>query len=116
MANTNPTPETYIPFTKRYVMHKILNYGKPYTNYTTYKPIENQDNIETIYVDNQNCNSNSNSNSNNYTQNHGEDISYQDISYYVEIHYTKASKKRKYETILKSHEIDILLEKYGNKV
>lgn len=91
-------------------MHKILNYGKPYTNYTTYKPIENTDNIETIYVDNQSCNSN------NCTQNYCEDISYQDISYYVEIHYTKASKKRKYETILKSHEIDILLEKYGNKV
>lgn len=114
MANINTTPETYIPFTKRYVMHKILNYGKPYTNYTTYKPIENTDNIETIYVDNQSCNSNSNSN--NCTQNYCEDISYQDISYYVEIHYTKASKKRKYETILKSHEIDILLEKYGNKV
>ena len=105
MANTNTTPEAYLPFTKRYVMHKILNYGKPYTNYTTYKPIENTDNIETIYVDNQSCSENDKLN-----------ISSNNCQYYVEIHYTKASKKRKYETIMKSHEIDTLLEKYGNKV
>jgi hypothetical protein len=36
--------------------------------------------------------------------------------YYVEIHYTKESTKKKFETIMKNHEIDTLLEKYGNKV
>ena len=111
------TPEIYIPFTKRYILHKIINYGKPYSDYTTYKPIENSDNIETIYVDNQSC-------SNNTSQTIITPIAHQPSMqnnvqnniYYVDIHYTKESKKKKFETIMKNHEIDTLLEKYGNKV
>ena len=32
------------------MMYKLLNYGKPYTNYNTYKLIPNDDNIDIIYV------------------------------------------------------------------
>jgi len=112
------TPEIYMPFTKQYILHKIINYGKPYSDYTTYKLIENSDNIETIYVDNQSC-------CNNISQTTTTPIAHQPSMqnnvqknniYYVEIHYTKESKKKKFETIMKNHEIDTLLEKYGNKV
>jgi len=111
------TTEIYIPFTKRYILHKIINYGKPYSDYTTYKPIENSDNIETIYVDNQSCCNNTFPTT---TKPIGHQPSMlnnvQNNIYYVEIHYTKESKKKKFETIMKNHEIDTLLEKYGNKV
>lgn len=122
--NTNTTTEIYIPFTKRYILHKIINYGKPYSDYTTYRPIENSDNIETIYVDNQSCCKNTSPNikpilhqpsmQNNVQNNVQNNI--QNNIYYVEIHYTKESKKKKFETIMKNYEIDTLVEKYGNKV
>lgn len=95
----------YIPFTNRYIMYKLLNYGKPYKNYTTYKPIENSENIETIYVDNQSC-----------TDETKLEISKEHLPYYVEIHYTKTSSKKKFETILKHSEIDSLIAKYGSKL
>jgi len=95
----------YIPFTNRYIMYKILNYGKPYKNYTIYKPIENLENIETIYVDNKCC-----------TDETKLEISKENLHYYAEIHYTKDSGKKKFETILKHCEIDSLIAKYGSKV
>jgi beta-galactosidase beta subunit len=95
----------YIPFINRYMMYKLLNYGKPYKNYTTYKPIENPENIETIYVDNQSC-----------TDETKLEISKANLPYYVEIHYTKTSSKKKFETILKYCEIELLISKYGSKV
>ena len=97
---------SYIPFTNRYIMYKILNYGKPYTNYTTYKPIDNPECIETIYVDNQSCT----------TLEYYPPEQNGNIPYYVEIHYTKSSGKKKIETILKNHEIDSLIAKYGSIV
>jgi len=106
MSNT----DIYIPFTKQYIMYKIMNYGKSYNNYTTYKLIENTDNIETIYVDNKSC----------YDKDTmpNEDTmpNLSNLSYHVEIHYTKISKKNKFETIMKNYEIDTLLAKYSNKV
>jgi hypothetical protein len=82
----------YIPFTNRnkYVIYKFINYGKSYSNYTTYKLIENTENIDTIYIDNE--------------------------PFYVEIHYTKLSNKKKLETIMINKDIDTLITKYGNKV
>jgi hypothetical protein len=116
MANT----DIYIPFTKQYIMYKIMNYGKSYSNYTTYKLIENTDNIEIIYVDNKSCSDKDTidniDNIDNIDANitNLSNLSY--LSYHVEIHYTKISKKNKFETIMKNYEIDMLLAKYGNKV
>ena len=114
--NSTTTTEIYIPFTKQYILHKIINYGKPYSDYTTYKPIENSDNIETIYVDNQSCCKNTSSATKPITHQLSMQNNMQNNIYYVEIHYTKESKKKKFETIMKNNEIDTLLEKYGNKV
>ena len=50
-----------LPFENRYKQHRILNYGKPYTNYRSYNikyNSENKTNILAIYVDNQICNNN----------------------------------------------------------
>jgi hypothetical protein len=95
----------YIPFEKHYIIYKILNYGLPYKNYTTFTPIENCDNVETIYVDNQTCVNDINL-----------EIVKENLPYYIEIHYTKESCKKKVETILKYHEIDNLISKYGTKL
>ena len=89
-------------------MYKILNYGKPYTNYTTYKPIANPECIETIYVDNKTCTDTT------LLECNQETIS--NFPYYVEIHYTKTSGKKKIETILKNYEINDLIAKYGSKL
>ena len=48
-----------LPFETRYKKFRILNFGKPYTNYKTYNikyHPENKTNIFAIYVDNQKCN------------------------------------------------------------
>ena len=106
-----------LPFEKRYTLYKLLNYGKPYNNYSTYKPISNNDEIETIYVDNQTCDIRLNN------VGYGVSANYVDVEndienqhYYVEIHYTTKSNKKKFETIMKYCEIDKLINKYGNKV
>jgi len=97
----------YIPFTNRnkYVIYKFINYGKLYSNYTTYKLIENTENIDTIYIDNDTC----------YDEKHT-DIPETNLPFYVEIHYTKLSNKKKLETIMINKDIDTLITKYGNKV
>jgi hypothetical protein len=93
----------YIPFENRYIMYKILNYGKSYSNYTTYKLFNKKDDdIETIYIDNQTC----------ITPDKEIEFNLQNLPYYVEIHYNKTSGKNKFETIMKKHEIYTLLEKY----
>jgi len=100
-------------------MYKILNYGKHYTNYSTYNVIENDDNLETIYIDNQPCFdvnkiATLKNDIKSITTNNANDIVH--LLHYVELHYTKNSNKKIFETILTNHEIDTLLEKYGNKV
>lgn len=95
-----------MPFQNKYKKEIILNYGRPYTNYTTYKIIDNKDNVEVIYVDRSPCVSQS-IEPNQITEN---------IPYYVEIHYTLSSNIPNFETILKNHEIDTLIAKYGCKV
>lgn len=104
MATTNQATPEYIPFTNRYIMYKLLNYGKSYTNYTKYTMIDNSDNIETIYVDNASC-------TNDKTLN----VQPENMYYYVEIHYTAFTDKKKLETIMKAIEIDTLIGKYGCK-
>jgi hypothetical protein len=57
-----PFSNNLLPFENRYKQHRILNYGKPYTNYRSYNikyNSENKTNILAIYVDNQVCNNNS---------------------------------------------------------
>ena len=99
-----------LPFDSRYIKERILNYGKPYTNYKTYQIINEKllkiniddndnDNIKIIYVDNKSC-------SHNCTK-----LFTSNLSYYVEIHYTLESKLPILETIMKKYEIEELLEK-----
>ena len=52
------TSKNSFPFDNRYKTFRILNYGKPYTNYKTFNikyHSENTSNIMAIYVDNQKC-------------------------------------------------------------
>jgi len=100
-----------LPFDSRYIKERILNYGKPYTDYKTYQIINEKllkknidddndnDNIKIIYVDNKTC-------SHNCTK-----LFTSNLSYYVEIHYTLESKKPVLETIMKTNEIEELLSK-----
>ena len=104
-SNSISPMKQYTPFTKRYTMYKILNYGKPYTNYTTYKPLENIEHIETIYVDNKPCIDDKNL-----------QILTNNLPYYIEIHYTKQSGKSYLETIMLEQDIAHLIAKNGNKL
>ena len=98
-----------LAFQNRYIKHRILNYGQPYRNYTTYKIASNIDNIDYIFVDKQNCCNNLTS----YGKDNGKDnINVALLHYYVEIHYTKESKKEKRDLIMADYEIDKLIEKY----
>ena len=100
--------ENYLPFQNRYKKEIILNYGRPYTNYTTYNLIDNEDNITVIYVDNKSC--------------IDDDFDFgpgqlpENKVYYVEIHYTPSSNIPKLENIMINHHIDTLINKYGCKV
>lgn len=96
----------YKPFQNKYKKEIILNYGRPYTNYTTYTTINNRDNVEVIYVDKTPC----------ICQSLEPDQITENTPYYVEVHYTSSSNIPKFETILKNHEIDSLIAKYGCKV
>jgi hypothetical protein len=119
-----------LPFESRYKKHRILNYGKPYTNYRSYNVKyhpENKTNILAIYVDNQVCNntdinkSSNISNMNNEKQqllnklkepNTSDDTKIE-YKYFVEIHYTLEENKPKLEYIMTQSDINELLSKYG---
>ena len=109
-----------LPFENRYKTFKILNFGKPYTNYKTYNikyNPENKTSIFAIYVDNQKCNniptnkslfSNTNINENTAL------LSTKLLNkYFVEIHYTPEQNKPKLEYIMTEQDINELLQKYG---
>ena len=96
----------YKPFQNKYKKEIILNYGRPYTNYTTYTIIDNKDNVSVIYVDKSPCID--------MKLEHNQTLD--NIPHYVEIHYTPSSNIPKFETILKNHEIDTFIAKYGSKV
>jgi len=88
------------PFESRYKMQTILNYGKPYSNYSSYNIMINDDSIKTIYVDNIPCST----------------LFTNDLPFYVEIHYTPESNKPILETVLHESELNNLLSKYGCKL
>ena len=125
-----------LPFESRYKKYRILNYGKPYTNYRSYNVKyhpENITNILAIYVDNQACNNiatnkfsnisniSNISNMNNEKQQLLNKLKEPNISnntkieykYYVEIHYTPEQHKPKLEYIMTQSDINELLSKYG---
>ena len=109
-----------MPFENRYKTFRILNYGKPYTNYKTYNikyHPENKTNIFAIYVDNQKCNNIPTNKSLLSTNNPDENtalLSTKLLSkYYVEIHYTPEEKKPNLEYIMTENDINELLTKYG---
>lgn len=119
-----------LPFENRYKKHRILNYGKPYTNYRSYNikyHPENKTNILAIYVDNQPCNNTATNKSSNISNINNEkqqllnklkepnilnNINTQN-KYFVEIHYTLEENKPKLEYIMIQSDINELLSKYG---
>jgi hypothetical protein len=116
MSYTNSTP-----FENRYKTFRILNFGKPYTNYKTYNVkyhLENKTNIFAIYVDNQKCmNIPTNKSLLTTTTNIDEKTALLHTKllnkYYVEIHYIPEEKKPKLEYIMTEYDINELLSKYG---
>jgi hypothetical protein len=108
------------PFENRYKTFRIINYGKPYTNYKTYNikyHPENKTNIFAIYVDNQKCNNiptNKSLLSNNNPDENTALLSTKLLSkYYVEIQYIPEEKKPNLEYIMTENDINELLSKYG---
>jgi len=107
------------PFESRYKKFKILNFGKPYTNYKTYNikyHPENKTNIFAIYVDNQKCNNiptNKSLFSNNNIDEKTALLSIKLLNkYFVEIHYTPEQNKPKLEYIMTKQDVNELLRKY----
>ena len=92
----------YIPFEKRYTKYRIINYGKPYTNYTKYILASNIDDVAIIYIDNQPC----------LDSRDIQNTPVEQLPFFIEIHHTPQSGKSKIETIMKSHELDNLIAKY----
>ena len=117
------TSKNSFPFDNRYKTFRILNYGKPYTNYKTYNikyHPENKTNILAIYVDNQECNNIATNKSLLSTNKIDEKTSLlcNTINtkliptYFVEIHYTPEQNKPKLEYIMTESDICELLSKY----
>jgi len=119
-----------LPFESRYKKYRILNFGKPYTNYRSYNVKyhpENKTNILAIYVDNQVCNNIATNKSINISNMNNEkqqllkklkepntsDNTKIEYKYYVEIHYTPEQYKPKLEYIMTQSDINELLSKYG---
>lgn len=119
-----------LPFESRYKKYRILNFGKPYTNYRSYNVKyhpENKTNILSIYVDNQVCNNVATNKSSNISNMNNEkqqllnklkepntsDNTKIEYKYYVEIHYTPEQHKPKLEYIMTQSDINELLSKYG---
>ena len=109
-----------LPFDNHYKTFRILNFGKPYTNYKTYNIKHhpaNTNHILAIYVDNQKCNTVSTNTSLLSTINVTEKTALLQTKlinkYYVEIHYTPEQNKPKLEYIMTDNDINELLSKYG---
>ena len=107
------------PFENRYKTYRILNYGKPYSNYKTYNikyhPV-NTTHILAIYVDNQSCNNiptNKSLLSNSVADENTALLQSKLLKkYYVEIHYTPEENKPKLEYIMTENDINELISKY----
>ena len=102
------------PFENRYKMMRILNYGKPYTNYTTYNIKDhpnNNTNILAIYIDNTTC---TNIPTNKALVNETTSLLSTKLlnKYFVEIHYTSEENKPILEYIMTEYDINELLSKY----
>lgn len=94
----------YIPFQElmKSKIHKIVNYGKPYSHYTCFTLIENTDDVKCLYVDN---------------EPHKIDKLEETLNQYnVEIHYTPTINKPPQKTIMTNREIDMFIDKYGCKL
>ena len=98
------TEKEYTPFQNlaKVKIHRILNYGRPYTRYTRYRLSSNLEGITDIYVDTENATP-TNANP---------------ISHHVEIHYSPDTNKSTpmRSCILADSEIDALIAKYGCKL
>ena len=92
----------YIPFEKRYIKYRIINYGKPYTDYTKYTLANNIDDVAVIYIDNQPC----------LGSHDIQKTPVEELPHFIEIHHTPESGKSKIETIMKSCDLDNLIGKY----
>ena len=108
------------PFANRYKTFRLINYGKPYTNYRTYNVKyhpENKSNILAIYVDNQKCNNiptNKSLLSNSVADENTALLKTKLVNkYFVEIHYTPEQHKPKLEYIMTESDINDLLRKYN---
>ena len=102
------------PFENRYKTYRILNYGKPYTNYKKYNiryHPSNNTNILSIYIDNATCN---NIPTNKGLVNENTSLLSTQLlkKYFVEIHYTPEENKPILEYIMTEYDIDDLLSKY----
>jgi hypothetical protein len=107
------------PFENRYKTYRILNYGKPYSNYKSYNikyHPENKTNILAIYVDNQSCNNIPTNKSLLSNSVPDENTALLQTSllkkYYVEIHYTPEENKPNLEYIMTDNDINDLISKY----
>jgi hypothetical protein len=111
------------PFENRYRTFRILNYGKPYSNYKTYNiqhHPENKTNILAIYVDNQPCNTTQNNKTKSRAitettsllQNNLQSTLHTVTKYFVEIHYTPEQNKDKLDYIMTESDISELLSLY----
>ena len=106
------------PFENRYKTHRILHYGKPYSDYKTYtiktNPL-NKEHILAIHIDNQFC-ANIPTNKSLLTD-INETTSLINTKLinkrFVEIEYTPEQNKPKLEYIMTDDDINELLSKYG---
>ena len=87
----------HIPFENQYKMFRILNYGKAYGNYKTYKIADNPEKITIIYIDNAACK---------YANK--TDI----ISHNVEIHFSQLLHNQHTSIIMLATDITNMLSKY----
>ena len=87
----------HIPFENQYKMFRILNYGKAYDNYKTYKIADNPEKITIIYIDNAACKYANKTDS---------------ISHNVEIHFDQFLHKQHTSIIMLSTEITNMLAQY----
>lgn len=109
-----------LPFENRYKAFRILNYGKPYTNYKTYNikyHLDNTTNILAIYVDNNTCNKIPTNKAVLCDIDENTELllsEYKFVNkYFVEIHYIPEEKKPILEYIMTEYDINVLLSKYG---
>jgi len=96
--------QSYIPFQDlvKSRIYKLVNYGKPYTHYTSFNLIDNLDNIVYLYVD---------------SEAHKIDKLEDTLNEYnVEIHYKPSTNKPPIKIIMTNCEIDKFIEKYGCKL